>query len=223
MQSLWERKDASDMRVKICGLSTAETMAAALDARADLVGLVFYEKSPRHVSLEQAAALAVMARGRAEIVALVVNADNEALDAINAAVAPDLFQVHGKETADRVAEIRARFGKPVMKAIAVETADDAAAALPYRGIADLILFDAKAPKGAVLPGGNGVTFDWRALEKVKTHVDWMLSGGLTAANVAEAIRLTGATAVDVSSGVESQPGQKDIGKIRRFIRAAKTA
>jgi phosphoribosylanthranilate isomerase len=209
------------MRVKICGLTTAETMAAALDAGADLVGLVFFERSPRHVTLVQARDLAEHARGRAEIVALVVDADDATLHAINMAVAPDLLQVHGKETPERVATIKTLCGKPVMKAISVETADDAAAALTFQGIADLILFDAKAPKGARLPGGNGVAFDWRALDAVKSQVPWMLSGGLTPDNVSLAIRLTGATAVDVSSGVESTPGVKDIGKIRQFIHAAR--
>jgi phosphoribosylanthranilate isomerase len=210
-------------RVKICGLSTVATLVSALDAGADLVGLVFFPKSPRHLEVGEAAALARHVAGRAEIVALTVNADDALLDQIMADVQPDLIQVHGQETPERVAAIRARTGKPVMKAIAVATAADAAKALAFRGIADLILFDAKAPKGADLPGGNGVTFDWRALDGIKDQVPWMLSGGLTPETIAEAIRLTGARMVDVSSGVESASGVKDPDLMRRFIAAAKTA
>jgi phosphoribosylanthranilate isomerase len=210
-------------RVKICGLSTEATMRGALDAGADLVGLVFFSKSPRNVPLAQAAELAALARNRADIVALVVDPTDAALDDIAAALKPDLLQLHGKETPQRVAAIRARYGRPVMKAVAVETAADAEAARAYASLADIILFDAKTPKGGVLPGGNGVTFDWHALETVKDDMTWMLSGGLTADNVANAIRLTSARSVDVSSGVESAPGVKDIALIRRFIAAAKAA
>ncbi len=211
-------------KVKICGLRTAETLEAALAGGADYVGLVFFARSPRNVSLDEAATLAAMARGRAKVVALVVDADDEALARIAAEVRPDLFQMHGAETPGRVAEIKARHAIPVMKAIKVETAADAREALAFKGAADLILFDAKAPKGlaGALPGGNAITFDWRALDGVAAEIgDWMLAGGLTPGNVAEAIRLTQAPAVDVSSGVETAPGEKCTELIRRFLAAAK--
>jgi phosphoribosylanthranilate isomerase len=210
-------------RVKICGIRTAEAMAAALEARADLVGLVFFPPSPRNVSIEDAVPLADFARGYAAIVALVVDADDALLGAIMAAVNPDMLQLHGNETPARVAEIRERFGKPVMKAIKVETAADARAALAYRDAADLVLFDAKPPKGADRPGGHGVAFDWNVIADLKGQVPFMLGGGLGPGNVGEAIRITGATVVDVSSGVESAPGVKDPELIRAFVAAAKGA
>jgi phosphoribosylanthranilate isomerase len=213
-------------KVKICGLRTPEALMAALGGGADYVGLVFFPKSPRNVSIAEAVQLADTARGRASVVALVVDADDAMLARIANDVRPDLIQMHGAETPDRVAAIRARHGIPVMKAIKVETAADAREALAFKGVADLILFDAKAPKGmaGALPGGNAITFDWRALEDIKSQVgDWMLAGGLTPDNVAEAIRLTGAPAIDVSSGVETAPGEKSPELIRRFLRAAKTA
>jgi len=212
-------------RVKICGLRTEEGLTAALDGGADLIGLVFYPKSPRNISITEARRLADMARGRARIAVLLVDPDDQQLATIMREVRPDLLQLHGAETPARVAEIKTRFGVPVMKAISVATADDAAAALAFKGVADIILFDAKAPKGmkGALPGGNAITFDWRALDAVKHEVDdWMLAGGLTPENVAEAIRLTGAPAVDVSSGVETSPGVKSQDLIRRFLVAAKT-
>ena len=187
------------------------------------MGLVFFPPSPRNLSPEAARPLAAQARGRAKIVALMVDPDDALLDAVVAAVDPDLLQLHGEESPERVAEVRRRWAKPVMKAIKVETAEDAEAALRYRGIADLILFDARAPKDSPLPGGNGAPFDWRALAGVKDQVAYMLSGGLTPDNVAEAIRVTGAAIVDVSSGVEARPGEKDPELIRRFLRAAKAA
>jgi phosphoribosylanthranilate isomerase len=205
------------IEVKICGLKTPDMMQVALEARADYVGLVFFEKSPRNLSLEAAADLSDMARGNAKIVVLLVDPADELVDQIMPYIAPDVLQLHGSETPARVAEIKRRTGAAVMKAIKVETATDAAAALDYAGIADLILFDAKAPKGAILPGGNGVAFDWRTLDDVKRKVPYMLSGGLTPTNVADAIRRTGATRVDVSSGVESSPGEKDADLIRAFI------
>ncbi len=211
------------LRIKICGLRTAEAMAAALDAGADDVGLVFYPKSPRNVSIEEAAALAGQARGRARIVALTVDADDALLARVVREVAPDLIQLHGNESVERAAEIRRRFAVAVMKAIKVATAEDAAVALDYTGVVDLVLFDAHPPKGAVLPGGNGVPFDWRALEDIKGRVRYMLSGGLTAENVANAIRATGAEAIDVSSGVETVPGEKSAERIRAFITAARAA
>lgn len=208
-------------RVKICGINTAEAMAAALEARADLVGLVFFPPSPRSVTLEEAAPLADYARGNAAIVALVVDADDTLIDHIVTAINPDLLQLHGNETPERAAAIRDRFGKPVMKAIKVATRDDAMSALAYREVVDLVLFDAKPPKGADRPGGHGVAFDWSLLADVRGTIAFMLSGGLTPINVADAVRATGATVVDVSSGVESAPGVKDPGLIRAFIRAAK--
>jgi phosphoribosylanthranilate isomerase len=211
------------VEVKICGLSTAATMQVALDARADYVGLVFFDKSPRHVEFDVARALADQARGRARVVALVVDADDQLIDRVVGEVAPDMLQLHGSETPARVAAIKQRTGCGVMKVIKVGTARDAAAALEYSGIADLILFDAKAPAGALLPGGNGIVFDWRVLDDVKDKVPYMLSGGLTPQTVADAIRQTGATRVDVSSGVELRAGQKSAELIRAFIANAKAA
>ena len=208
-------------RVKICGLKTDEAVAAALEARADLVGFVFFPKSPRNVSIAQAAPLADFVRGMAASVALVVDADDALLDAIVSGINPDMLQLHGAETPERVAAIRQRFNKPVMKAIAVASAADAERALAYLNAADMILFDAKPPQDAPLPGGNGRAFDWAMLDGVRDKVPFMLSGGLTSSNVADAIRRTGARAVDVSSGVESAPGIKDAALIRAFVRAAK--
>ena len=210
------------VEVKICGLSTPETMAAALDARADFVGLVFFPKSPRNVSLDQAAILADQARGRARIVALTVDADDALLLAINARVRPDFIQAHGRETPERVAAIVALTGKPVIKAIKVARADDVSGASAYSEAASLILYDAKAPEtlGSSLPGGNGQAFDWSHLGGKRLPV-FMLAGGLTIGNVARAIEVTGAPIVDVSSGVESAPGVKDIQLIRKFIEVAK--
>jgi phosphoribosylanthranilate isomerase len=185
------------------------------------VGLVFFPPSPRSLSPDAAGLLAARARGRARIVALMVDPDDALIDAVVAAVDPDLLQLHGDESPERAAEVRRRWAKPVMKAVKVETAQDAEAALGYRGIADLILFDARAPTGSPLPGGNGLPFDWRALAGVQDKVAYMLSGGLTPDNVAEAIRVTGARIVDVSSGVEVRPGEKDPGLIRRFLQAAR--
>jgi phosphoribosylanthranilate isomerase len=208
-------------RVKICGLTSEAALDAALEAGADMVGFVFFPNSPRHVSLERGAALAARARGRSAIVALVVDPEDAELDAIAAAMRPDVFQLHGRETPDRADAIRAHTGASVMKALAVEGRGDAQRAFAYRESADLILFDAKQPPGSNLPGGNGLTFDWSLLDAVRGRVPFVLSGGLTPDNVANAIRATGAAAVDVSSGVESAPGEKDVAKIRAFIRAAK--
>ena len=206
------------VQVKICGLSTTETMTAALDAGADLVGLVFFAKSPRNVSLLQAKTLAEQARGRAKIVALVVDADDETLGAIVAHVRPDYIQAQGHETPTRIAEIKALTNIAVIKAISVSDKKDVGAAALY-GNADLILFDAKPPKDA-LPGGNGLTFDWAVLPRNQV---FMLAGGLNAGNVAAAIRRTSAAYVDVSSGVETSPGIKDVTLIRKFIEAARAA
>ena len=212
------------VEVKICGLSTAETVDAAIAAGADFIGLVFFSKSPRNVSIEQAAALAPRARGRAKIVALVVDADDALLYAINEKVDPDFFQAHGAETPDRISEVTALTGKPVIKAIRVRDAADIADAARFSNVASLILYDAKAPEalGSSLPGGNGHAFDWSLLDQDKRPA-FMLAGGLNPENVAEGIRITGAPVVDVSSGVESAPGVKDVRLIRKFIEAAKSA
>lgn len=211
--------------VKICGLKTSEALEAALEGGTDFVGFVFYPPSPRNVTPAEARPLADMARGRAGIVALMVDPSDALIEDVVAAIAPDLLQLHGAETAARVAEVKRRFGVPVMKAIKVETARDAEAALEYADVADRVLFDAKAPKGlaGALPGGNGLAFDWRALEPVQGKLEFMLSGGLTVETVATAARLTKAWAVDVSSGVESSPGVKDLGLIAAFLAAAKAA
>jgi phosphoribosylanthranilate isomerase len=219
------RVESSGMavRVKICGIKDDQGLFAAVEARADLIGFVFFPPSPRHISLEDAAPLAAYVRGIAASVALVVDADDDLIDRIVAEVGPDMLQLHGSETPERVAEVRRRTGRPVMKAIKVETRADAEAARLYAGVADLILFDAKPPKDATRPGGHGVTFDWALLDGLAAEVAFMLSGGLTPGNVAEAIRRTGAAAVDVSSGVEDRPGVKSPELIRRFVQAAKGA
>lgn len=208
-------------QVKICGLSEPVTMKAALDAGADMVGLVFFAKSPRNVNVEQAAALAKMAKGKAAVVALVVDADDKLLELIVKRVRPDYFQAHGNETPNRVSEIMKLTEVPVIKAIAVREATDVAKAQSYRGKAELVLFDAKAPETLkdALPGGNGISFDWTLVTGVGGR--FMLSGGLTPENVAEAIAITGAPIVDVSSGVETAPGIKDATLIRKFIEQAK--
>jgi phosphoribosylanthranilate isomerase len=211
--------------VKICGLSTHETVTAALDAGADFVGFNFYPPSPRYVSPESAKSLAAIARGRAAIVALIVDAEDSVIDEITRIVDPDFFQVQGSETPERITDIRKLSGKPVIKVIKVRTLDDVAQTGAYDGIAALILYDAKAPetlKGA-LPGGNGVAFDWKLLGQGSAAAGFLLAGGLNPHNVAEAIRVTGAPIVDVSSGVEKSPGIKDIALIREFIAAAKAA
>jgi phosphoribosylanthranilate isomerase len=207
--------------VKICGLSTPASLETALVAGADMVGFVFFEKSPRHVSLEQARALGRQARGRAEIVALTVDAGDDALTAIVDALAPGVMQLHGKETPARVAAIATTFGVKTMKAIGVASLNDLAAAKDYSGVADWMLFDAKAPKDAKLPGGNGVPFDWRLLTGVADRPPYLLSGGLDPENVVEAIALSGTNGVDVSSGVESAAGVKDNAKIAAFIARAR--
>jgi phosphoribosylanthranilate isomerase len=209
------------VEVKICGLKTPAALEAALAGGADYVGLVFFPPSPRNVTPETATALAAKARGRARIVALTVDPDDALLDAIVAAAAPDLIQLHGDETPERVAEIRGRWGRRIIKAVPVETAGDVQEARRYQAVADLVLFDARAPAASTRPGGNGAPFDWRSLLGLEDGLPFVLSGGLTPDNVADAIRLTGAAVVDVSSGVESRPGEKDPDLIRRFLRAAK--
>ena len=209
--------------VKICGLSTPEALDVALDAGADMVGFVFFPPSPRHLAYESARALGARVRDRAQKAALTVDADDAVFDALVEALRPDLLQLHGRETPARVAELKQRFGVPVMKAIPVETKSDLAAVTPYVGIADRLLFDARAPREATRPGGLGRTFDWQLLENLAPGMPFMLSGGLDAGNVAEALRITRAPGVDVSSGVERAPGEKDPDKIRGFIRAAREA
>ncbi len=210
-----------DIRVKICGLSRPEDVAAAADAGAVYGGFVFFPKSPRNVSIDVARDLAVAAPVGLAQVALVVNADDALIDAITGAVPLDMLQLHGKESPERVAELRARTGLPVMKAVGIAGPEDLEQIAIYEQVADQILIDAKPPKGADLPGGNGLAFDWRLLQGRKYWTrPWMLAGGLTPDNVAEAVRLTGARQVDVSSGVESAPGVKDLGRIGDFVRAA---
>ena len=207
--------------VKICGLRDMAMMQAAVDAGASYVGLVFFPKSPRTVSILQAANVAGAVPVGIAKVALVVDADDALLDAITAQVPLDILQLHGRETPARVSAIRARYGLPVMKAVGVADADDLTVVDDYSQVADQILVDAKPPKDAALPGGNGLAFDWRLIAGRRWPVPWMLAGGLTPDNVAEAIALTGASQVDVSSGVESAPGVKDAALIDAFCRAAK--
>jgi phosphoribosylanthranilate isomerase len=209
--------------VKICGLSTRETLDAALDAGADMVGFVFFAPSPRHLSLETARELGKRAGRNAVKVALTVDADDAALGNIVEALRPDLLQLHGTETTARLRDIKQTFGLPVMKAMAVETAADLAALPGYAAVADRILFDARPPKGATRPGGLGAAFDWHVLDNLDLKLPFMVSGGLNADNVAEAARLTRAGGVDVSSGVERAPGVKDVEMIRAFIRAARAS
>jgi phosphoribosylanthranilate isomerase len=209
--------------VKICGLSTGLTLDAALDAGADMVGFVFFPKSPRHVDWATARALKSQVQGRAKTVALSVDADDDTLKRILDALSPDLMQLHGSETPARVKEISERFARPTMKAIGVATRADLAAAEAYEGVADLLLIDAKPPKGAALPGGNGRPFDWDLTRNVRPSIPWLLSGGLDPDSVAAAIARSSARGVDVSSGVESAPGVKDPARIRAFVAAARSA
>jgi phosphoribosylanthranilate isomerase len=209
--------------VKICGLSTPETLDAALDAGADLVGFVFFGPSPRNISLDTARALSARVQGRAKKVALTVDADDLVLAQIVDALKPDLLQLHGHETPQRVAAVRETLGLPVMKVLPIETAADLAAIDAYASVADRLLFDALAPKDATRPGGLGKPFDWHLLENLNLSIPFMLSGGLDPDNVAEAIRITRAPGVDVSSGVERAPGVKDPDKIRDFVRAARAS
>lgn len=208
------------IRVKICGLRDAAMMSAAVDAGASYVGLVFFPKSPRYVTPAQAATLASDVPVGTAKVALVVDADDALLDTITEQVPLDFLQLQGTETPARVAEIKARYGLPVMKAIGVGSAGDLAALDTYAQVADQILVDAKPAQDADLPGGNGLSFDWRLIAGRRWPVPWLLAGGLTHENVAEAVRLTGARQVDLSSGVESAPGVKDPALIAQFMKAA---
>lgn len=209
--------------IKICGLKTPDAVAAALDGGATHIGFIFFPKSPRHITPQKAAGLRGAVRGRALAVAVTVDADDETLDEIVEAVKPDILQLHGHETPERVAFIKARYGLPVMKAFSVREASDLAAIAAYQGIADRFLFDAKPPKGSDLPGGNGVSFDWELLAALDADIDYMLSGGLNADNIAEALHKTQAPGIDISSGVERAPGEKDVRLIENFFRAVADA
>ncbi|MEP7221414.1 MAG: phosphoribosylanthranilate isomerase [Novosphingobium sp.] len=208
--------------IKICGISTAETLEAVIAARADYVGFVFYPPSPRHVSPALAADLGARAAGRIIKVGLFVDASDADIAQAVAAAGLELVQLHGHETPARAAQVRAMTGLPVWKAMPIACADDVSRAADYAGAADLILFDAKTPKGT-LPGGMGLSFDWSLLSAWKNRAAWGLAGGLTPGNVAEAVRLTGAPLVDTSSGVESAPGIKDVARISAFCAAARAA
>ncbi|MFL6796822.1 MAG: phosphoribosylanthranilate isomerase [Xanthobacteraceae bacterium] len=209
--------------VKICGLSTPPALEAALDAGADMVGFVFFPASPRHLGYDAAHALGERVASRAQKVALSVDAGDEELAASIAALKPDFLQLHGKETPERVAAVRARFSLPVIKALPIAEPADLAAVRLYEKVADRLLFDARAPGEATRPGGLGRTFDWHLLERLDVAVPFMISGGLDCENVAQALEITRAQAVDVSSGVERAPGEKDPDKIRRFITEARAA
>lgn len=207
--------------IKICGLKTPEAVEAALSGGASYIGFIFFPKSPRNVEPEAAGKLRDRARGRAKAVAVTVDADDAFLDRIMRDMQPDLMQLHGKETPARVAEVKRRYGLPVIKALSVSSADDIARARPYAGIADFIMFDARAPKGSELPGGNGVSFDWSLLKTVGPELTYFLAGGLTAENVGEAVRIAHPPIIDISSGVETAPGVKDPALIRDFFAAVR--
>lgn len=209
--------------IKICGLKTAETIDAALECGASHIGFNFFAKSPRYIAPELAGDLRLAARGRAEAVSVTVDADNAFLDEIVMAMSPDWLQLHGRETPERVAAVRERYSLPVIKALAISEATDLERIEAYRDVADKFLLDAKPPKGSELPGGNGLAFDWRLLAALDADIDYMLSGGLNAANIGEALRLTNPPGLDLSSGVESAPGVKDVGLISEFFRAVRDA
>ncbi|WP_417524253.1 phosphoribosylanthranilate isomerase [Marinovum sp.] len=213
----------TEVRTKICGLTRPQDVAAAAEAGANYLGFNFFPKSPRYVDIPNAGQLALdVPPGIAKVV-LVVNPDNALLDAITGGMPLDMIQLHGQESPERVTEIKARYGLPVIKVLGVADADDLPPIATYGRVADQLLIDAKPPKNAELPGGNGLTFDWRLIAGRRWPLPWMLAGGLTPDNVAEAIAMTGATQVDVASGVESAPGIKDAGKMAAFIKAATSA
>ncbi len=209
--------------IKICGLKTDDAVAAALDGGASHIGFIFFAKSPRNIDPVEAGRLRKAAIGRAKAVAVTVDADDATLGAIVAAMKPDLLQLHGHETVERVAEVKVRFGLPVIKAFALRERDDLDQIKPYEGVVDMFLFDAKPPKGSELPGGNGVSFDWQLLSALDGQVPYMLSGGLNAANIGAALQATNARGIDISSGVESAPGIKDVSLIKGFFEAVRAA
>ncbi|MFC3327027.1 phosphoribosylanthranilate isomerase [Mesorhizobium cantuariense] len=209
--------------IKICGLKTDAAMAAALAGGASHVGFIFFAKSPRYVEPAEAGRLRQAARGEAMAVAVTVDAGDAFLDEIVAKMQPDMLQLHGAETPERVAEVKTRYGLPVVKALPLSEAADLERIKPFIGISDRFLFDAKPPKGSELPGGNGVAFDWRILVGLDGGVDYMLSGGLNAANIGDALRLANPPGIDISSGVESAPGVKDPALIEQFFRAVRAA
>ncbi|MER8813362.1 MULTISPECIES: phosphoribosylanthranilate isomerase [unclassified Mesorhizobium] len=209
--------------IKICGLKTDKALAAALAGGASHVGFNFFAKSPRYVEPVEAGRLREAARGKTKAVAVTVDASDAFLDEIVEKMQPDMLQLHGAETPDRVAEVKARYGLPVMKALPVSEAADLEWVKPFIGIADRFLFDAKPPKGSELPGGNGLAFDWRILAGLDAGVDYMLSGGLNAGNIGDALRLANPRGIDLSSGVESAPGVKEPALIEQFFRAVGAA
>jgi phosphoribosylanthranilate isomerase len=211
------------VQIKICGLKTPEALDVALDAGADMVGFVFFPPSPRHLGFEAARLLGERVRGRALKVALSVDAGDDWLADCIDALKPDMLQLHGRETPDRVVMVRTRFGLPVMKALPIEQRSDLTPIRLYSQVADRLIFDARPPRSATRPGGLGKSFDWTLLQNIDSRIPFMLSGGLDAGNVAEALRITRAPGVDVSSGVERAPGVKDVEKIRAFIRAVRLA
>jgi phosphoribosylanthranilate isomerase len=219
----WHVAPTMPLDIKICGLSTPETVAAALDNGATQVGFIFFPKSPRSVTPELAGELRRAAEGRAQAVAVTVDATDDFLDTIVSAMRPDMLQLHGKETPARVTEVRERFNLPVMKALSISGPEDLMPIQGFVGIADRMLLDAKAPKGSELPGGNGVSFDWRLLAALDPGLDYMLSGGLNPGYVADAIRIANPPGLDVSSGVESSPGIKDVPLIAAFFAAVRAA
>ena len=204
--------------IKICGLSTSEAIAACADAGADLIGFIFFAKSPRNVTPSQAARLKSASERSVPCVAVSVNAEDDFLDEIVAQLKPDFLQLHGSETPGRVEEIKSRYALPIIKAFAIRTKEDFDRLRPYEGLADKFLLDAKAPEGSDLPGGNGVSFDWNLLAEQEFSTPYMLSGGLDGDNILEALQISGAKSIDISSGVESSPGVKDIAKIAAFIK-----
>ncbi|MCF6445627.1 phosphoribosylanthranilate isomerase [Nereida sp. MMG025] len=209
----------ADIRIKFCGLTQPADIVAAAQAGAGYVGFVFFPKSPRNIAVEDATALALEVPAGIAKVALVVNAEDAFLDDLTARVPLDMLQLHGSETPERVAQVRAQYGLPVMKAVGVADADDLPALDAYARVADQLLIDAKPPKNADLPGGNGLAFDWRLIAGKSWPVPWMLAGGLTPDNVAQAVQMTGARQVDVSSGVERTAGVKDAQRMADFAAA----
>ena len=209
--------------VKICGLKTAEAVERAVALGASHTGFIFFPKSPRNIEPDDAGRLADRIRGQAKIVAVTVNADNDELDEIVSALNPDILQLHGSEDPERLLTVKAMYGLPIMKALSVRDASDLERIDPYIGIADRFLFDAKPPQCSDLPGGNGVSFDWKLLDALDGSVDYMLSGGLNASNIGEAMAQTRARAIDISSGVESAPGVKDLKLMESFFNAVRQA